>query len=146
MRNRKRLRRIRSAAASGGAALELAVVLPLLVLIALGCVDLGRAAYYSEVISAAARNGAEYGATHRFNSYNYDSWAAEVYERVRREMATLPDFDETKMQMTIDNRVGDDGRIRVRIIVDYPFDLVVNWPGLPETIQMNRRVAMRQYR
>src|SRR5437868_5776563 len=44
----------------GAAATELALVLPLLILLALGCVDFGRYAYYSIAVQNAARTAAEY--------------------------------------------------------------------------------------
>jgi Flp pilus assembly protein TadG len=46
----------------GGAAIELAVVSPLLLLLLIGVVDYGRAFYTSITVSNAARAGAEYGA------------------------------------------------------------------------------------
>lgn len=47
---------------SGGAALELAFVAPLLLLLLIGVADFGRAFYTSVTVSNAARAGAEYGA------------------------------------------------------------------------------------
>ena len=47
---------------SGGAAVELAVVLPFLLLIVAGVVDYGRAYYTATTVANAARAGAEYGA------------------------------------------------------------------------------------
>lgn len=47
---------------SGGAALELAVVAPILFLLVIGVIDYGRAFYTSITVANAARAGAEYGA------------------------------------------------------------------------------------
>lgn len=47
---------------SGGAAVELAVVFPVLLLLIIAIVDYGRVFYTSVVVSNAARAGAEYGA------------------------------------------------------------------------------------
>ncbi len=46
----------------GQAAVEFALLLPVLALLALGLVDLGRAFYFQETITNAAREGARYGA------------------------------------------------------------------------------------
>ena len=74
----------------GAAAVELAVVLPVLLLLALGCVDLGRAAALNIALSNAARVGAEYGATHRFTSYTLASVAIASEARGRRGDAIDP--------------------------------------------------------
>ncbi len=47
----------------GQALLEFAVVLPLLLFILAGFLDLGRAIYYYNVVASAAREGARYGIT-----------------------------------------------------------------------------------
>ena len=49
-------------AANGGAALELAVVFPVLLLLIIGAVDYGRIYFTSVTVANAARAGAEYGA------------------------------------------------------------------------------------
>ena len=58
MRPRRRFGRTRS----GGAAVELAVVFPVLLLLIIGVVDYGRVFYTSVAVSNAARAGAEWGA------------------------------------------------------------------------------------
>jgi Flp pilus assembly protein TadG len=49
---------------SGQSLVELALALPVLLLILLGLADFGRAFYYTTTIANAARAGAEFGATH----------------------------------------------------------------------------------
>ncbi len=48
----------------GQAMVETALILPLLVLLAVVTVDLGRAFYYQEAIANVTREGARWGATH----------------------------------------------------------------------------------
>lgn len=48
--------------AHGAAAVELAIVLPVLLLLVIGVVDYGRVYYQSVIVSNAARAGAEWGA------------------------------------------------------------------------------------
>ena len=48
--------------AGGQAAVELSLLLPVLLLLAFGLLDLGRVFYYQEAITNAAREGARYGA------------------------------------------------------------------------------------
>jgi Flp pilus assembly protein TadG len=54
-------RRVNRRAARGQSLIELAMVLPLLALILLGVVDLGRAFFYSTRLSNAVKEGALYG-------------------------------------------------------------------------------------
>ncbi len=53
---------------NGQAMVELALVLPLLVLVLMGVLDLGRGIYVYNVVSSAAREGARYGIIHPTNS------------------------------------------------------------------------------
>lgn len=48
----------------GQAVVEMALILPILVLLVMGCVDLGRVFYYQETITNVTREGARYGALH----------------------------------------------------------------------------------
>jgi Flp pilus assembly protein TadG len=56
------VRKSRLGSMSGSAVVELAVVGPLMVLMALGTADFGRVLYTSIILSHAARAGAQYGA------------------------------------------------------------------------------------
>jgi hypothetical protein len=49
---------------SGVAAVEMAIVLPLLILIIAGVLDLGHALYLKQIITNASREGARYGAVY----------------------------------------------------------------------------------
>src|SRR5687768_9538168 len=49
---------------SGGAILELAIALPLLIVICIGVMDFGRVYFTSVAVANAARAGAEYGITY----------------------------------------------------------------------------------
>ncbi len=48
----------------GQALVEFALILPILLLLAFGCIDLGRVFYYQEAVTNVAREGARYGALH----------------------------------------------------------------------------------
>jgi Flp pilus assembly protein TadG len=129
------------------ASVEFALVLPVLMLIVLGCVDFGRFAYSY----IALTNGAEVGATcASFNSYTqstYAAWKARVRQAVTDEMQSLSGFDAGQLdvpdpQITIEA----DGQRRVRVEVRYPFEMVVSWPGMPARLTMRRAVVMRSVR
>lgn len=130
----------------GTSATELTLVLPVVVLIALVCVDLGRFAYSAIALSNATRAAAQYGATHRRTDYTRRWWEAAVRETLLEEMANLPHFDEARLTLSVEavDQPGDLPRIDVR--AGYPFETVVPWPGLPRRLDLERSVSMRQYR
>src|SRR5438034_6510408 len=56
------------------AAVELAILLPVLVLIVLGCIDFGRFAYNYIAVTNAARAGAAYGMMNNYTSSTLSNW------------------------------------------------------------------------
>ena len=66
----RRLSRDRGASDSGSAAVELAVALPLLVLILAATIDFSRVFHIAMALTDAARAGAQYGAANTANSVN----------------------------------------------------------------------------
>jgi len=61
--NAMQLSKLQSRSESGQSLLEIALVLPLLMLLALGAIDMGRYAYIGILVANAARAGASYGET-----------------------------------------------------------------------------------
>lgn len=136
----------------GIAACEFALVLPLLAVIAFGCVDLGRAVQRYMIISNAARVGAEYGATHRFTSYSRASWKnrvrAAVTEELRGVYGRSADLDsyEIKIRTSRRDNYTDTDLMLVRVEVEHEFETVIDWLGLPGEIRMEHHVHVRQFR
>ena len=60
--------------ARGAAAIEFAIVCPLMVLMALACADFGRVAHHFQVLTNAARTAAETGATQQFTDFTRADW------------------------------------------------------------------------
>jgi len=61
----RRIRRFDLRSASGGALIEVAIAMPILMLLLVGAAELGRLAYFSIEISSAAYSGASYAAQNR---------------------------------------------------------------------------------
>ncbi|MBI3464451.1 MAG: pilus assembly protein [Planctomycetes bacterium] len=131
---------------AGTAATELALILPLLMLILFACTDLGRFAYTYIALSNAARAGAEYGATHQFTTYTFPFWESQVREAVLQEMKTTPGFDAAKLSVTVDAVDETNQSVRVDVQASYPFDTITGWPGIPAVMTLRWQVSMRQFR
>ncbi|HWB12205.1 MAG TPA: TadE/TadG family type IV pilus assembly protein [Pirellulales bacterium] len=128
------------------AATELALTLPLLLTLILGCIDFGRIAYTYCVVSNASRTGAEYGATHGFTSYTRASWQSRLEECVTAEMSSVPGFDPSQLQVVIGTISDSYGLFRVTVEVEYPFTTVVPWPGTSQNVLLWSSTSMRQIR
>jgi Flp pilus assembly protein TadG len=124
----------------------MAVVLPVLLLLALACTDFGRIVHGFITVANAARCGAEYGSMHKFTPYTRSSWEAQVRQVVDDEMVGLAGFDSDELQVSITTTADEDDLFRASVHVAYPFRMVVNWPGLPETTTLRHAVQMRQIR
>jgi len=130
----------------GTAAVELAIVLPTLLLLVFGCVDFGRVAYFSMALRNAVGAGSDYAATHRFTDYTVETWERRVRERVTEEMQDVPEFDDAALNVQIATETDVDGNVQVSVAATYPFQTVVDWPGLPSDITLNHQVSAWQYR
>jgi Flp pilus assembly protein TadG len=130
----------------GTAALEFAIILPLLITIVLGCIDFGRFAYTYIGVTNAARVGAGIGALNPVSSdFSMANLKAEILAAVKAELGSR--FDASKIVLadpvvTLEN----DGQKRVRVEVGYPFQTLVSWPLLPSNLDLRRAVEMRVIR
>ncbi|MGE3317208.1 MAG: TadE/TadG family type IV pilus assembly protein [Planctomycetaceae bacterium] len=131
---------------SGAAAVETALALPVLLLLAFGCVDFGRAASAHLIVCNAARTGTDYGATRGVTTYTRDSWEAAIRTTVIEEMLNIATFDESKLFVTIATDEGDYGLDYVSVTVAYNFETLAGWPGLPSNIALEHTVSAQRVR
>jgi len=119
----------------GAAVVELAVLLPLLVLLFIGTVDFGRIFYFSLTLQNAARAGALYASD---PETQHESPFASVQE------AALADATNLDPQPTITQTSGTDGTGRnyVEVTASYTFDTITGFPGIPSTVDIRRTVRM----
>ena len=130
----------------GTTALELTCVLPVLMGIILGAVDFGRFAQFENIVSNAARVGAEYGATHRRTTLNAANWETRLTAAVTEEAQHLPEFNAALLEISINNVTQADGTRRVEVAAAYPFTTIVDWPGLPRQVPLRHSVVYQEYR
>ena len=130
----------------GVAAVEFAIVLPLILTLTFAAVDFGRVMHAYLVVSNAARCGAEYGSMHGFTAYSQASWQTQVLAAAATEMQNVPGYSAANSQTTCTTTTDSDGLFQVTVTASYPFTTVVNWPGIPSAVQLNHQVVMRQIR
>lgn len=92
----------------GQALVEMALILPMLLLLAFGTIDLGRVFYFQEAITNSARAGARYGSTHPTDTAGIRSHA----------------LDEASGINGITVNVFTNDPIKVTVTTHYEFDLV----------------------
>ncbi len=126
----------------GQGLVEFALVLPLLVLIIFGVLDLGRAFYSLIAITNAAREGARYGAYHADDMAV--GWTG-VVAAVRREAAGSGiDLSSSPINVACPDFNVDwwcDRGEPITVSVSYDFDLLLGWL-LPSPIQITRDAKM----
>jgi Flp pilus assembly protein TadG len=122
-------------AEDGNAAVEFALLLPVLVLILLGTIDFGRFAYAAISITNAAQAGASACAYIPCESY-----AGSIPQVVINESA--PNIDIQASSITVTQLGSGPGctaeRPCLRVDVEYDFSTLVDWPGIPSPFTIAR--------
>lgn len=130
----------------GTAAVEFAIALPVLMLLAVGTIDFGRIPHFHQVVANAARTGAETGATQQFTAFTRSTWEDGIEAAVESEMQNIPNFDSSKLSFDLSTTTNSDGLARIVVEVSYPFKTLINWPGMPTEVQLRKRVEVLQFR
>ena len=133
-------------ARSGIAAVEMALVCPLVLLFAFATTDFGRVMAAYLVVCNAARVGADYGSTNGYTSYTQASWQAAIRQAVNQEMQGLLGYQSSQLRLTITATPDPDGLYHVAVEVSYPFTTVVDWPGVPTLVLLDHSVTARRIR
>ena len=119
----------------GSAAVEFAMILPLLLLLVLGIAEFGRAFQVSGTLSAAAREGV------RVMALQNDQAAARA--AVRNAAASLdPDITDAQIAITpaVCPQTGT-GNTSVRLTISYPLPLITDFFGA--TVDLTGTGVMR---
>ncbi|MGV2335023.1 MAG UNVERIFIED_CONTAM: pilus assembly protein [Planctomycetaceae bacterium] len=126
----------------GVATVELAVSLPLLLLLLLGCIDAGRFTLRYICLANATSESATFASLNPPGKFGgLPGWITAVQQRAITESSLLnPPLNAA--QILVDTSVLDDGLVSVQ--VQTSFGTLINWPGLPHTWTMTRRVVLAQ--
>jgi Flp pilus assembly protein TadG len=131
----------------GAAATELAITAPLLILLAFGCVDMGRSIATYIIVSNAARVGAEYGATNGYTPFTYSSWQSQVISAVQQEMqGTGPSFNPANLTVTVTATPTTGNLYRTTVTANYQFAMLTSIPGLNQQFVVTHTVNMDRFR
>ncbi len=123
----------------GAAAVELALVLPLLALLLLAAIDFARFYYHYDVVTNAARNGALYG------SDPVAAAESPYYTSGGLPAAALADATDLNPApaVTWTNTTDANGNACVQVTVTYTFYTLIDYPGIPNPVYLSRTVQMR---
>jgi Flp pilus assembly protein TadG len=130
----------------GAAATEMAVLLPLLIVLCLAAVDLGRYAFVSIALGNGSRVGAEWGATHRYDVANDAAWRANLDEAVRAEFTAEADIDPELLATEITVTADSYSLPRIEVRAEYPWNTIVTWPMIPRPLLLEHTTVIRRYR
>lgn len=135
-RPRLRVQRGGPAARRALAAVELALLLPMLVFVFVVAVDWARIFHYSLMLTNAARQGAVYGA-------NLNATATSPYTGVQQ--AALAEVSGLSPQPTVTSATGSDasGNPYIDVTVAWQFSTMTSFPGVPSPVNLTRKVRMR---
>src|SRR5262245_24495529 len=116
----------------GATATELALLLPVLMLLALAIVDFGRIAYAHIALGSAARAGAAHGIMNPFAPESAGAWEQQVQQKARDEMEQQTGYDPSLLTTTTSVSLEETGLRRVRVQASFSsFETIVRWPGIP---------------
>ncbi|MCX7823975.1 MAG: pilus assembly protein [Verrucomicrobiae bacterium] len=117
--------------AAGQALLELAIVVPVLFLLTLIAVDVGRMFYCFQSVESAAAAGAQFGCLSAQNAANTDGIRTNALAQAADIAGLSP-----VVSSSISNNL-------LSVTVSATFIPVLQWPGLPSQVPLRRTVIMR---
>jgi Flp pilus assembly protein TadG len=135
----------------GASAVEFAIILPLLVLLVFGIVELSLALYDQAMITNASREGARAGIVYRDPAVTNAEIASVVNNYLGRHLITLggkksPSGDSVTGATVIVQRTGvsPGGDLRVTVGYTYSFLVLPQFtPGLGQGINLTAETVMR---
>jgi Flp pilus assembly protein TadG len=109
----------------------LAIVLPLLFLLALAAVDVGRMFYCFQSVESAAAAGAQFGCLSPVRAAD----ATAIRTNALAQASDIADLSPTVSSSTSEKFLTG--------TVSATFNPILPWPGLPQEVPMQRTVVMR---
>lgn len=123
----------------GQSLIELALVVPVLIVVLLGIAEFSRLWYAYITVDNAARVGAQYGAQSREAARD----VAGIEAAVREEIATLFDVTPSNPSVYVLNGTDPYGYAFVSVTVTYFFHPLLPVPGIPSSLNLTKTSIMR---
>ena len=134
----------------GISTVEMAAILPLLILLVLGATDLGRVFYDAIAVSNAARAGLSYGSLDKAkakDSTKISSVAAADSPYVDGIEITAERICECADESVVDCETGTcsegESRIYVKVSATKTWGTLLPYPGIPSSVTITRDAYMR---
>ena len=136
---------------TGAALIELAVLLPLLLLLVLGIGDFGRGLYWGITLTHAARAGAQYGAQSIAKSAD-SSGIQQAAQNEAQNIGTISVSSAVVCQCPGGSNVSCTSttcagygapQVSVLVTTSTTFNTVAPWPGVPRTTALSRTATVR---
>jgi len=142
--------RVRASSDSGQSTLELAVILPVLLLLLLVAADFGRVLYLSIAVQNAARAGAQYGSQSVITAADYAGMIAAA-KKDGTEIATIR---ATASQCTCATSstvaacpsnycTNNPQATYVEVDTQATFQLISNYPGISSPVKLSGKAVMQ---
>jgi Flp pilus assembly protein TadG len=125
------------------AAVEFALMAPLLCILFIITVDFSRAFYCQLTLNDCARNGAHFAANLR--SYQETGWVSPYDDATSAALAEGSNLNPplTADQVSVVNGTGSDGNPNATVTVTYTFTTIMTYPGLNNTFNLKAKVSTR---
>ena len=140
----------------GAALIELALVTPILLLLTIGAVDLGRAGYVGVEVVNAAHAGAEYGSLNPGNTSGITAAAQQSAPNVANMTVSTPTWGcecsdgssysancTVSPTCTANTTRGSNVVHRVQVTTSSAFSSLFPWPGIPSTMTLTGKATIR---
>ena len=118
----------------GQGLVELALTLPVMLILFLTGSDFARVYFADVTITNAARNGAQYASLSPSNASDTNGIRDAVLDETS-DLAAVPTVGVTTGADTLGNQY-------VEVTVSYNFDTLMDWPGLPHSYLVSRKLRM----
>jgi Flp pilus assembly protein TadG len=123
----------------GQSLVELALIAPVLIILALGIIDYGRVYFAYVSVTNGARTGADYASTDATAAADLSGIEAAALA----ETSNLLDQSPTNPDVVVATGTDAQGYSYADVTFSYTFETIFPWPGLPDSFNVERTVRTR---